>query len=74
MLNSNIAVDSLPTLQISLGIKRYLKRFMLGRYLVADSYRRLKHREDVQYHYFSSVNDVKSVTQPDTVPLMENNY
>ncbi len=29
MANSNIAIDTLPTLQISVGISRYLKRFIV---------------------------------------------
>ncbi len=29
-------------------------------------------REDVQYRRFKQVYDVKSVSQPDTVPILEN--
>ncbi len=30
--------------------------------------------EDVQYRCFNYVYDVKSVSQPDTMPILENNY
>ncbi len=30
--------------------------------------------EDVQYRCFNEVYDVKSVSQPDSMPLFENNY
>ncbi len=59
LVNSNIAIVSLPTLQISLGIVALFEKiydsdpiFTVVSYI----------REDVQYRCFNEVYDVKSVS------------
>ena len=69
VLNSNIAIDSLPTLQLSLRIFALFEKI----YSMMETSGRM-YCMYVQYICFKKVCDVKSVTQPDTVPLLENNY
>jgi hypothetical protein len=70
MVNLNIAIDSLLALQISLGIIAYLKRFMMeSRFLQSSQSSQTSGRMDN-----TGVYDEKSVTQPDTVLLLGNNY
>ena len=69
--SSNIAIGSLPTLQISLGMGALFEKIYYGETIptVVSNI-----GEDVQYHWFNYVYDVKSVSQPDTLPILENNY
>ena len=71
VVNLNIAIDSLPTLQISLGIVAlFLKRFMMvSRFLPSSQ---ISGRMYVQYRCFNEVYDMKSVSQPDTMPILDN--
>jgi hypothetical protein len=71
--NSNIAISSLPTLQISLVIVAlfemiyYEFRFLPSSQMSGRMY-------IVQYRYFNKVYDVKSVSQPDTMPILGYTY
>ncbi len=71
MVNSNIAIGSLPTLQISLGTVASFEKIYDGEPILTVV---SNIGEDVQYHSFNKVHDVKSVSQPDTLPIVENNY
>ena len=71
MVNSNIAVGSLPTLQISLGIVALFEKIYDGEPILTVV---SNIGEDVQYRCFNKVYDVKSVSQPDTMQILENNY
>ncbi len=68
MVNSNIAIDTLPTLQISVGIIALFEKIYDGDpiFTVISN-----NGEDVQYRCFNLVYDVKSVSQPDTIALWE---
>ena len=61
--NSNNALDSLPTLQISLGIIALFERIYDGEPIVTVI---SNIGEYVKYRCFNKVYDVKRVTQPDT--------
>jgi hypothetical protein len=68
---SNIAFGSLLTLQIMLGIVALFEKI----YNSEPSLTVISNiGEDVQNHCFNKVYDVKSVSQPNTMPLFENNY
>ncbi len=70
LVNSNIAIGSLPTLQISLKIVALFEKIYDSEpILTAVS----NIGEDVQYRCFNSVYDVNSVSLPVTVPILENN-
>jgi len=71
VLNSNIAIDSLPTLQTSHGLLALFEKIY---YEVPILTVFSNIGEDVQYRCFNQVYDVKSVSQPDTMPLFANNY
>ncbi len=71
VVNSNIAIDSLPRLQISLGIiALFEKIYDRDPILTVIS----NNGEEVQYRCFNEVYDLKKVMQPDTIPLLGNNY
>jgi hypothetical protein len=63
--------DSLPTIQISLGIITIFDKIYYGE-PVFTFFSNIG--EDVQYRCFNKVNYVKSVLQPDTKALLGNNY
>ncbi len=70
-LACHIAIVTLPTLQISLGIVALFEKiydsdpiFTVISYI----------GKDLQYRCFNEVYDVKSVSLPDTMPILENNY
>jgi hypothetical protein len=71
VVNSNIAIGSLPTLQISVGMVALFEKIY---YAVPILTVFSNIGEDVQYRCFNEVYDVKSVSQPDTMPLFANNY
>ncbi len=68
MMNSNIAISSLQTFQISLGIVALFKKIYDGEpnLTVVSNI-----GEDVQYRCFNSVSDVKSLSLPDTLPIFK---
>jgi hypothetical protein len=71
VVNENIAIGSLPTLQIALGIVALFEKIYNGEPIltvVSDI------GEDVQYRCFIKVYDEKSMSQPDTLPLFGNNF
>ncbi len=71
MVNSNIAIDSLPTLRISLGnVALFEKIYYEVPILTVFS----SIGKDVLYHCLNYVYDVKSVSQHDTMPIFANNY
>ena len=65
VLNSNIAIDSLPTFQISVGIIALFEK-IYDREPILTVISSIG--EEVQFHCFNEVYDMKRVTQPDTVP------
>jgi hypothetical protein len=67
VVNLNIAIDSLPTFQISLGIVVLFEKIYDGEPILTVI---SNIREDVQCEYrcFNEVYDMKSVSQPDTMP------
>jgi hypothetical protein len=71
IVNSNIAINSLPTLQISLGIVALFEKIDDGQPILTVFSNIGK---DVQYLLFKEGYYVKSVSQPDTKPLFGNNY
>ncbi len=71
MVNSNIAIGSLPTLQTLHGLLALFEKIYYGGSIFTDF---LNIGEDVQYRCFNSVYDVKSVPQPDTIALLGINY
>jgi hypothetical protein len=71
VVNSNIAFGSLPTLQTSQGIVALFEKIYDGEPILTIVW---IIGEDVQYHSFNLMYDVKSVSQPDTIPILENNY
>ncbi len=64
---SNTTIGSLPTLQISLAIVVLFENIYDGEPILTVF---SNIGEDVQYRCFN----VKSVSQPDTMPILENNY
>ncbi len=70
MVNSNIAIGCLPTLQISVEIVALFEKIYDGEPILTVV---LNIGEDVQYRCFKKVYDVKSVSQPDTIALLGNN-
>jgi hypothetical protein len=71
VLISNIAINFLPTVQISFGIVALLKRIMLeSRFLPSSQISGVMYNTIVSIEFY----DVKSVSQPDTMPLFVNNY
>ncbi len=68
---SNVAIDSLPTLQIPLGIVALFEKIYDGEPILTIF---SNIGEDVQYRCFNEGYYVKSVSQPNTMPLFENNY
>ncbi len=70
-MNSNIAIGSLPTLQISLGIVALFEKIYDGEPILTVV---STIGEDVQSRCVNYVYDVKSVSQPDTMPILGNNY
>ena len=71
MVNSNIAIGSLPTLQTSHGLLALFEKIYYGDpiFTVISN-----NGEDVQYRCFNYVYDVKSLPQPDTIALLGINY
>ncbi len=65
--NSNITVDSLPTLQISVGFIALFEKIYDGEPILTVI---SNIGEDVQYRCFNQVYYVRSVSQPDTMPLL----
>ncbi len=70
VVNSNIAINSLPTFQISLGIVALFEKIYDGQPIFTIFSNIGK---DVQYRCFNEGYSVKSVSQPDTVPIFGNN-
>jgi hypothetical protein len=70
-VNSNIAIGSLPTIQISLGIVALFEKIYDGEPILTVVSNIGK---DVQYLYFNKVYYVKSVSQPDNMPIFGSNY
>ncbi len=70
-MNSNIAIGSLPTLQTSHGLLALFEKIYYGELIFTDF---SNIGEDVHYRCFKEVYDVKSVSQPDTIALLGNNY
>jgi hypothetical protein len=62
--------DFLPTLQLSLKIIALFEKI----YSMMETSGRMYCMYNVHDRFFKKVCDVKSVTQSDTVPLLENNY
>jgi hypothetical protein len=71
VVNSNIAIGSLPTLQTSHGLSALFEKIYYGDpiFTVISN-----NGEDVQYRCFNKVYDVKSESQPDTIALLGINY
>jgi hypothetical protein len=69
--NLNIAIDTLTTLHISVGLIALFKKIYDGEpiFTVISNI-----GEDVKCRCFNKVYDVKSLSQPDTMPLFESNY
>ncbi len=63
VVNSNIAIGSLPTIQTSHGLLALFEKIYYGEPIFTDF---SNIGEDVQYRCFNSVYDVKSTSQPDT--------
>jgi hypothetical protein len=71
MVNSSITFGSLPTLQISLGLfELFEKIYDVEPILAVIS----NIGEHVQYRCCKLVYDVKSLSQPDTKPILGYNY
>jgi hypothetical protein len=68
VLSSNNAINSLPKLQISLGIVALFEKIYYEVPIITVS---LNIGEDVQYRCLNEVYYVKSMSQPDTVPLLK---
>jgi hypothetical protein len=71
VVNSNIAIGSLPTLQTSHGLLSLFEKIYYGELIFTDF---SNIGEDAQCRCFNSVYDVKSVSQPDTIALLGINY
>jgi hypothetical protein len=69
--NPNIAIGSLPTHQISVGIVALFEKICDGEKILPVV---SNIGENAQYRCLNSVYDVKSVSQPDTMPILENNF
>ena len=67
VVNSNIAVGSLPTLQTSHGLLALFEKIYYGDLIFTVI---SNNGEDVQYRCYNIVYDVKSVSQPDTIALL----
>ena len=67
MVNSNIAIDTLPTLQITVGVIALFEKIYDGEPIFTII---SNNGEDVQYRCYNIVYDVKSVSQPDTIALL----
>jgi hypothetical protein len=70
VVNSNIVIDSFPTLQISSGIITLFENIYDGKSILII----ISNIGEDTIPSFNYVYDVKSVTQPDTVPVLGNNY
>jgi hypothetical protein len=70
VVNSNIAIGSLPTLQTSHGLLALFESIYYGEPIFTDF---SKIGEDAQYCCFNEVYDVKSVSQSDSTALLGNN-
>jgi hypothetical protein len=70
-VNSNIAIGSLPTLQTSLAIVALFEKIYNAEPILSAL---SNIGEDVQYRCFNEVYGVKSMSQPDTMPILEDNY
>ncbi len=70
-LACHIAIVSLPTPQISLGIVELFEKIYDSDpiFTVISNI-----GKDLQYRCFNAVYDMKSVSLPDTMPILENNY
>jgi hypothetical protein len=71
IVNSNIAIGSLLTIQISLGIVPLFEKIYDGEpilHVISNN------GEDVQYCCFNKVYDMKSVSQTDTMTILERNF
>jgi hypothetical protein len=68
VVNSNITIGSLPTLQISLAIIALFEKIYNGEPILT-----VVSNIGKMYNTVISIN-VKSVAQPDTVPILANNY
>jgi hypothetical protein len=71
VVNSKIAIGSLPRLQISPGIIVLFEKIYDGQPILTVV---SIIGEDVQYRHFNQVYDVKSGSQPNTMPIFGNNY
>jgi hypothetical protein len=71
VVNSNIAVGSLPTLQISVGTTALFEKIYDWK---ADPYRHLKHRGGCTIPLFQINVGCEKCDAADTVPLLVNNY
>jgi hypothetical protein len=71
VVNLKITIDSLPTLQILLEIVTLFEKIYDGEPILTVISNIV---EDVQYCCFNQVYDMKSVSQPDTIALVGNNY
>jgi hypothetical protein len=71
VVNSSIAIGSLPTLQISLRIVTFFEKIYDGKPILTVF---SNIGDNVQYRCFKQVYNVKSASQPDTMPILENNY
>ncbi len=67
---SKIAIGALSTLQISLGIVALFEKI----YYKVPILTVFSNIREEQYRCFNEVYDVKSVSQPETLPLFANNY
>jgi hypothetical protein len=71
VLNSNIAMVSLPTFQISLGFFAFFEKIYDREPILAVI---SNMGEAEQYRCFKQVYFVKSSSQPDTMPILGYNY
>jgi hypothetical protein len=71
VVNSNIAIASLPTLQTSHGLLPLFEKIYYGDPIFTVI---SKNGDDVQYRCFNEVYDVKSESQPDTTASLGINY
>ncbi len=71
VVNSNIAIGSLPTLQILVRIFALFEQIYDGEPIVTVV---SNIGEDVQYRCCKKVFFVKTVSQPDTMPILGYNY
>jgi hypothetical protein len=71
VVDSNIAIDSLPTVQISPGIVALFEMIYDGELIFTDF---SSIGEDVQYRCFNVLYYVSTVSQPDIDAVLVNNY